>query len=72
MRSLVVGVAGLALATSGALLAVPASAVVRENDRDYVFVKQGERRYRLTEVQLEPAAGELTATPSAGGGTSPP
>ena len=40
-------------------LAVPASAVVRENDRDYVFVKQGERRYRLTEVQLEPAAGEL-------------
>ncbi len=40
-------------------LAVPAAAVVRENERDYVFVKQGERRYRLTEVQLDPAAGEL-------------
>ncbi len=40
-------------------LAVPASAVVRENDKDYVFVKTGEHRFRLTEVQLDPAAGEL-------------
>ena len=40
-------------------LAVPASAVVRENDRDYVFVKLDDNRYRLTEVQLDPAAGEL-------------
>jgi cobalt-zinc-cadmium efflux system membrane fusion protein len=40
-------------------LAVPAAAVVRENDKDYVFVKVGDHRYRLTEVQLDPAAGEL-------------
>jgi cobalt-zinc-cadmium efflux system membrane fusion protein len=40
-------------------LAVPSSAVVRENDRDYVFVKLGENRFRLTEVQLDAAAGEL-------------
>ncbi len=40
-------------------LAVPATAVVRENDKDYVFVKTGENRFRLTEVQLDPAAGEL-------------
>lgn len=40
-------------------LAVPASAVVRENDKDYVFVKVGEHRFRLTEVQLDAAAGEL-------------
>ena len=40
-------------------LAIPAAAVVRENDRDYVFVKVGENRYRMTEVQLDPAAGEL-------------
>lgn len=40
-------------------LAIPAAAVVRENDKDYVFVKVGENRYRLTEVQLDPAAGEL-------------
>ncbi len=40
-------------------LAVPAAAVVRENDRDYVFVKLADNRFRLTEVELEPAAGEL-------------
>ena len=40
-------------------LAVPASAVVRENDKDYVFVKTGDNHFRLTEVQLDPAAGEL-------------
>jgi cobalt-zinc-cadmium efflux system membrane fusion protein len=40
-------------------LAVPAAAVVRENDRDYVFVKIADNRFRLTEVQLDPAAGEL-------------
>ena len=32
---------------------------MRENDKDYVFVKVAENRYRLTEVQLDPAAGEL-------------
>jgi cobalt-zinc-cadmium efflux system membrane fusion protein len=40
-------------------LAVPSAAVVRENDKDYVFVKTGEHRFRLVEVQLDPAAGEL-------------
>lgn len=40
-------------------LAVPASAVVRENDKDYVFVRLDDHRFRLTEVALEPAAGEL-------------
>ena len=40
-------------------LAVPATAVVRENDKDYVFVKLSENRFRLTEVVLDPAAGEL-------------
>jgi cobalt-zinc-cadmium efflux system membrane fusion protein len=40
-------------------LAIPAAAVVRENDKDYVFVKVAENRFRLTEVQLDPAAGEL-------------
>ena len=40
-------------------LAVPASAVVRENDREYVFVQTGERQFRLTEVQLDAAAGEV-------------
>jgi cobalt-zinc-cadmium efflux system membrane fusion protein len=40
-------------------LAVPATAVVRENDKDYVFVKLAENRFRLTEVMLDPTAGEL-------------
>lgn len=40
-------------------LAVPASAVIRENDRDYVFVQTAERQFRLTEVQLDAAAGDI-------------
>lgn len=40
-------------------LAVPATAVVRENDKDYVFVKLADNRFRLTEVSLDPAAGDL-------------
>ena len=40
-------------------LAVPGSAVVRENDKDYVFVQIEKNHFRLTEVELEPAAGEL-------------
>jgi membrane fusion protein, heavy metal efflux system len=40
-------------------LAIPAAAVVRENDKDYVFVKIADNRFRLTEVQLDPAAGDL-------------
>jgi cobalt-zinc-cadmium efflux system membrane fusion protein len=40
-------------------LAIPASAVVRENDKDYVFVQLADHRFRLTEVTLDPLAGEL-------------
>ena len=40
-------------------LAVPGSAVVRENDKDYVFVQIAKNHFRLTEVELDPAAGEL-------------
>lgn len=40
-------------------LAVPATAVVRENDKDYVFVKLADNRFRLTEVTLDAAAGDL-------------
>lgn len=40
-------------------LAVPASAVVRENNREYVFVQLGPRQFKLTEVQLDEAAGEI-------------
>jgi cobalt-zinc-cadmium efflux system membrane fusion protein len=36
-------------------LAVPAQAVVRENDRDHVFVRTAEHRFRLTPVELGPA-----------------
>lgn len=41
------------------LLAVPAEAVVRENDRDHVFVKKGENHYRLTPVELGTASGGM-------------
>lgn len=41
------------------VLAVPAAAVVRENDRDHVFVRQAEGRYRLTPVELGAASGTL-------------
>ena len=33
--------------------------MVRENDKDYVFVQIAENQFRLTEVQLDPAAGDL-------------
>jgi cobalt-zinc-cadmium efflux system membrane fusion protein len=36
-------------------LAVPAQAVVRENDRDHVFVRTAEHRFLLTPVELGPA-----------------
>ena len=36
-------------------LALPAQAVVRENDRDHVFVRTAEQRFRLTPVELGPA-----------------
>lgn len=34
------------------VLAIPAAAVVRENDRDHVYVKKAENHYRLTPVEL--------------------
>ena len=37
-------------------LTVPSDAVVRENDKDHVFVKTGDNRYRLTPVDLGPAS----------------
>ncbi len=40
-------------------LAVPASAVVRENDKDYVFVQLADNRFRLTEVTLDAPSGEM-------------
>ncbi|WP_198971076.1 efflux RND transporter periplasmic adaptor subunit [Xylophilus sp. ASV27] len=40
-------------------LALPAAAVVRENDRDHVFVQTGERQYRLTPVELGPQSNGL-------------
>lgn len=33
-------------------LALPIAAVVRENDKDYVYVKEANHRYRLTPVEL--------------------
>jgi len=38
------------------MLALPAAAVVRENDRDHVFVKQADNRYRLAPVELGAAS----------------
>jgi len=40
-------------------LAVPSSAVVRENNLDHVFVKVATNQYLLTRVELEPASGDL-------------
>lgn len=38
-------------------LVVPASAVVRENDEDHVFVAEGDRHFRLLRVKLGPEQG---------------
>lgn len=40
-------------------LVVPASAVVRENDEEYVFLAQGEGVFRLVKVKLGPEQGGL-------------
>lgn len=40
-------------------LVVPASAVVRENDEDHVFVGEGEGAFRLVKVKLGPEQGGL-------------
>lgn len=41
--------------TAQEMLALPSQAVVRENDRDHVFVRTAEQRFRLTPVELGPA-----------------
>lgn len=40
-------------------LAIPAAAVVRENDKDHVYVKKAENHYRLTPVELGAVSGGL-------------
>ena len=40
-------------------LAIPSLAVVRENDKDHVYVKKAENHYRLTPVELGAASGGL-------------
>jgi cobalt-zinc-cadmium efflux system membrane fusion protein len=42
-------------------LVIPASAVVRENDEDHVFVAEGEAAFRLVKVKLGPEQGGLRA-----------
>ena len=41
------------------MLAVPTQAVVRENDRDHVFVRAADQRFRLTPVELGPAQDDM-------------
>ncbi len=41
------------------MLALPSQAVVRENDRDHVFVRTADQRYRLTPVELGPAQDQV-------------
>ncbi|AWI54144.1 efflux transporter periplasmic adaptor subunit [Aquabacterium olei] len=38
-------------------LAIPSGAVVRDNDRDHVYVQTAANRFRLTPVELGPASG---------------
>lgn len=40
-------------------LAIPVLAVVRENDKDHVYVKKADNHYRLTPVELGAASGGL-------------
>lgn len=40
-------------------LAIPVLAVVRENDKDHVYVKKAENHYRLTPVELGAASDGL-------------
>lgn len=39
-------------------LVVPSAAVVRENDRDHVYVRTGDNTYRFTQVELAPATSD--------------
>ena len=41
------------------MLALPAQAVVRENDRDHVFVRTADMRFKLTPIELGPAQDDL-------------
>lgn len=45
-------------------LVVPASAVVRENDEDHVFVAEGEAAFRLLKVKLGPEQGGIRVVQS--------
>lgn len=45
-------------------LVVPAAAVVRENDEDYVFVAEGEASFRLIKVRLGPEKGGIRVVQS--------
>jgi cobalt-zinc-cadmium efflux system membrane fusion protein len=47
------------------ILALPTQAIVRENDRDHVFVRTGEQSYRLTPVELGPAQDNMTPSSKA-------
>jgi cobalt-zinc-cadmium efflux system membrane fusion protein len=40
-------------------LVVPAAAVVRDGDKDFVYVAEGPNRYRMTQVELAPDTGGL-------------
>ncbi|MBL8466706.1 efflux RND transporter periplasmic adaptor subunit [Methyloversatilis discipulorum] len=42
-----------------ARLAVPDTAIVRENNKDYLFVEVGPQQFKLTEVALGPAIGTM-------------
>jgi cobalt-zinc-cadmium efflux system membrane fusion protein len=42
-------------------LVIPASAVVRENDEDHVFIADGDSAFRLVKVKLGPEQGGLRA-----------
>jgi cobalt-zinc-cadmium efflux system membrane fusion protein len=42
-----------------ARLVVPDTAIVRENNKDYLFVEVGPQQFKLTEVALGPAIGNL-------------
>ena len=45
-------------------LVIPASAVVRENDEDHVFVLQGEKTFHLSKVKLGPEQGGMRVVQS--------
>jgi cobalt-zinc-cadmium efflux system membrane fusion protein len=42
-------------------LAVPSSAVVRENDRSYVFAQTGPNKFRLREIEIGSRDGNMVS-----------